>query len=145
MNHFFNYSLHHLYYEFIDSIDLKWCIRHRLTYSVIKKCFVFVFCFVHRLTYSVITYCRKGTLGISETINISNSNSLNWCWRVFVNPCFYFYSFVYIFINSLMVWCVRICKKETLGFLWRGVGFLLGWWEGALFCGGLVGKGVGFF
>ena len=31
--------LHELIYEFIDSIDLKWCKRHRFTHSVIKKWF----------------------------------------------------------------------------------------------------------
>jgi hypothetical protein len=41
---FLKLFLHHFFYEFIDSIDLKWCIRHRLKYSERKKCFVFV-CF----------------------------------------------------------------------------------------------------
>jgi hypothetical protein len=31
-----------LYYEFIDSMHLKWCIGYRLTHPVRKKSFVLV-------------------------------------------------------------------------------------------------------
>jgi hypothetical protein len=61
--------LHYLFNEFIDSMDLKWCIRHRLTHPVRKK-----------------RFC------ISETFNIANPNSFKWCYtvpgRVSMNPFF---------------------------------------------------------
>ena len=37
MNIFLKLFLHELLYELIDSIDLKCCTRHRLTYPVIKN------------------------------------------------------------------------------------------------------------
>jgi hypothetical protein len=62
--------LHYLFNEFIDSMDLKWCIRHRLTHPVrIKE-----------------TFC------VSEKCNIENSHSLKLCLtlpgRVSTNPFF---------------------------------------------------------
>ena len=34
---FFLLFVHNLFYKFIDSIDLKWCIGHLFTHPVIKK------------------------------------------------------------------------------------------------------------
>jgi hypothetical protein len=95
---FLKLFLHELLYEFIDSIDLKWCIRHRLTYPVRKKCFV------------------------RETINIAPSNSFEVVFhsslKSFHDPSFlklFLHHLYYEFINSMnLKWCIRHRLKYSV-------------------------------
>jgi hypothetical protein len=81
---FLKLFLHELIYEFIDSIDLILCIRHRFTHSVIKKL--------------VLT---------REIIIIATSNFLgNFLWTIFIK--LFLHKLIYEFIDSIdLIWCFR--------------------------------------
>jgi hypothetical protein len=76
--------LHELIYEFNDSIDLIWCIRHLFTHSVIKKL--------------VLT---------REIIIIATSKFLrNFLWTIFLR--LFLHELIYEFIDSIdLKWCIR--------------------------------------
>ncbi len=81
---FLKLFLHHLYYEFIVSIDLKFCQT------------------------SINISCKKEMFCIRETINIASSNSLKQgvlsSWKSFHKPLFLNYSFIICIMNSLIQW-----------------------------------------
>ena len=81
---FLKLFLHELIYEFIDSIELIWCIRHWYTHSVIKK-------FVLK----------------REIIIIATSNFLgNFLWTIFIK--LFLHELIYEFIDSIdLIWCIR--------------------------------------
>jgi hypothetical protein len=133
--------LHELIYEFIDSIDLIWCIRHRFTHSVLKKLVLpreiiiiatsnflgnfiwtfllklflheliyefhdsidFIWCIRHWFTHSVI----KKLVLTREIIIIATSNFLgNFLWTIFLK--LFLHELIYEFIDSFdLIWCIR--------------------------------------
>jgi Rps23 Pro-64 3,4-dihydroxylase Tpa1-like proline 4-hydroxylase len=138
---FLKLFLHELIYEFNDSIDLKWCIIHRFTHSLIKK-FVLtreiiiiatsnflgnflwtiflklflheliyefhdsidlIWCIRHRFTHSVI----KKLVVTREIIIIATSNFLgNFLWTIFLK--LFLHELIYEFIDSIdLIWSIR--------------------------------------
>jgi hypothetical protein len=133
--------LHELIYEFIDSIDLKWCIIHRFTHFIIKKLVltreiiiiatsnflgnflwtIFLKLFLHELIYEfndsidLIWFIRhrythsviKKFFVTREIIIIANSNFLgNFLWTIFQK--LFFHELIYEFIDSIdLKWCIR--------------------------------------
>jgi hypothetical protein len=81
---FLKLFLHELIYEFIDSIDLIWCKRHRFTHSVIKKLVL-----------------------KREIIIIATSNFLgNFLWTIFIK--LFLHELIYEFNYSIdLIWCIR--------------------------------------
>jgi hypothetical protein len=78
---FLKLFLHELIYEFIDSIELIWCIRHRFIHSAIKKL--------------VLT---------REIIIIANSNFLgNFLWTIFLK--LFLHELIYEFIDLIELIC----------------------------------------
>jgi hypothetical protein len=81
---FLKLFLNELIYEFIVSIDLKWCFRHRFTHSVIKKLVL-----------------------KREIIIIATSNFLgNFLWTIFMK--LFLHELIYEFNDSIdLIWCIR--------------------------------------
>jgi hypothetical protein len=94
---FLKLFLNELIYEFIVSIDLKWCIRNEFTHSIIKK-------FV--LTREIIIISTWKFLG-------------NFLWTIFLK--LFLHELIDEFIDSIdLIWCIRhrftlsIIKKLVL-------------------------------
>jgi hypothetical protein len=138
---FLKLFLHELIYEFIDSFDLIWCIRHRFTHSVIKNFVltreiiiiatskflgnflwnIFLKLFLHELIYELIDsidlkWCIihwfthsviKKLVLTREIIIIATSNFLgNFLWTIFLKLCLY--ELIYEFNDSIdLIWCIR--------------------------------------
>jgi hypothetical protein len=114
MNTFLKIFLHELIYEFIDSIDLIWCIRHPYTHSVIKKLgfykiiiIIAISNFLGNFLWNKKIFCNK-KIGFNKIIIIiATSNFLeNFLWTIFLK--LFLHKLIYKFHDSIdLIWFIR--------------------------------------
>ncbi len=91
---------HDLYYEFIDSMNLKECIRDWLRHPVRKKCFVSILNqWIHNTNDEGIVLEKK----VHENFFRNCETLLQWVWRYYFD---YFMNARHFFLTGYVNWCL---------------------------------------